>query len=116
VRGAWVAVLVAGCEGVDGPLVDEIVPASARRGEQVVIGGARFCAGRVAVDSDECEQLPVGGVQFGLEIPQVTAPVVTWNDVTIRVEVPDSVADGTTEIVVTANGRSSNAIDFEVVP
>jgi len=44
------------------------------------------------------------------------AVVVTWDATAIHVVVPQTVDVGSTEIVVTVNDRTSNALDFEVLP
>lgn len=103
------AVLGAGCAGVDGPHVTGLAPARARRGELVVLAGEGFCPGG-------CAAAPQGAVDFGVELPQVRAPVVRWDATEIQVTVPQSIAVGATVVIVTVDDRSSNAVDFEVIP
>jgi hypothetical protein len=103
------AIVAAGCAGVGAPTLDSASPPAARRGAAVVLRGDGFCV-------PDCEQSPEGHVDFGVEIPQVRAVVVAWDATEIQVVVPQSVAVGSTEILVTVNDRSSNALDFEVLP
>jgi hypothetical protein len=100
---------VGGCAGADAPTLDSASPASATRGGAVVLRGDGFCV-------PDCESSPAGTVDFGVEIPQIRAVVVAWDATAIQVVVPQMVDTGPTEIVVTVNDRTSNAIDFEVLP
>ena len=108
-KAALAAAVVAGCAGVEAPELDTAMPASARRGDPVVLTGTGFCV-------PDCDTSPAGSVAFGVEIPQIRGVVVTWNETAIQVVVPQSVATGSTEIVVSVNDRSSNALEFEVLP
>jgi len=108
VRALLAAFVVAGCAGAGSPTIDSVTPASARRGESVIVHGAGFCV-------PDCAGSPNGAVDFGLD-PLVRASVLTWDATAIQVAVPQTVDVGPTEIVVTVNDRSSNAVDFEVVP
>jgi hypothetical protein len=101
--------LVAGCAAADAPHLDSAVPASSRRGDPVVLNGTGFCV-------PDCDESPAGTVDFGVELPQIRALVVEWNATAIRVIVPQAVDVGATELLVTVNDRSSNALDFEVLP
>ena len=56
-----------------------------------------------------------GDVGFGLE-PPIGAVVTRWTATELDVVVPQSIAIGPTEIVVTIAGRSSGALAFEVLP
>jgi hypothetical protein len=109
VKRALAAIVVAGCATGDAPGLDSAMPASARRGDPIVLRGTGFCV-------PDCETSPVGTVDFGVEIPQIRAVVVSWDETAIQVVVPQTVALGSTEIVVTVNDRSSNALAFEVLP
>jgi hypothetical protein len=109
VKGALAAAVVAGCAGVEAPELEAATPAAARRGEAIVLDGTGFCV-------PDCDASPEGSVAFGVEIPQIRAVVETWDETSIQVVVPQSVELGATEIVVTVNDRSSNALDFEVLP
>ena len=42
--------------------------------------------------------------------------VASWGDGAIRVTVPDAAAVGATDVLVTVDGRSSNAVSFTVLP
>jgi uncharacterized protein (TIGR03437 family) len=113
VKRALAAALVAaggGCEAAGAPSLDSITPGAAAGGAIVELRGTGFCA------TADCSDSAVGAVDFGVEIPQIRAAVVTWTVDRISVVVPQSVDPGPTEVLVTANDRSSNAIDFEVLP
>lgn len=111
-RALAAAVVAAGggCEAASVPSLDSIAPAAAARGAIVELRGAGFCA------TADCSDSAVGAVDFGVEIPQIRAAVVTWAVDRISVVVPQSVDPGPIEILVTVEDRSSNAIDFEVLP
>jgi hypothetical protein len=103
--------LLVGCEGVDPPVIASVTPASAPRGETVELAGERFCE----LADDSCAPFS-GSVAFGLELPQIRAVPVSWAPQRIRLVVPQNVADGATVIVVTVDGRTSNAVEFTVAP
>ena len=104
-----------GCDAVPGPTVDAVAPVAAARGADVVLSGAGFC-GAGAVNAGACVELPSGAVDVGLRAPIVRAPIVAWGAEAIVVTVPTQAALGATAIYVTVDGRSSNAVDFEVLP
>ncbi|MBL8624917.1 MAG: hypothetical protein JNK64_26650 [Myxococcales bacterium] len=112
--GAALAALAA-CAPVDGPRLDGLDPAAARRGATVTLTGRDLCGG-TATATGACDPLPSGAVDFGLSPPMVRAPVRSWADAEIRVTVPSQVAAGATSVYVTVDGRTSNALDFEVLP
>ena len=112
---AAVAALV-GCTPVDGPTLTEAVPASARRGESITLRGDGLCPGAVAGVDGNCDPLPSGAVDFGLDPPVLRALVVAWRPGSITVQVPTQVAIGATIVYVTVDGRSSNGLHFEVLP
>lgn len=114
VLGAALAALAA-CAPADGPRLDGIAPAAARRGAPVTLTGRDLCGG-TATGTGACEPLPSGAVDFGLSPPMVRAIVRSWDDAQISVTVPAQVADGATSVYVTVDGRTSNALDFEVLP
>ena len=112
-KRALAAALVAaggGCEAAGAPSLDSIAPGQARRGAIVELRGAGFCA------TADCSDSAIGAVDFGVELPQVRAAVVTWTVDRISVVVPQSVDTGAIEVLVTVEDRSSNAVDFEVLP
>jgi hypothetical protein len=109
------SVALGACAPVDGPRLDGIDPAAARRGATVTLTGRDLCGG-TATARGACEPLPSGAVDFGLSRPMVRAAVVRWADAAITVTVPSPVAIGATSVYVTVDGRSSNALDFEVLP
>jgi len=110
-----VAVGASACAPVDGPRLDAIAPAAARRGAMVTLTGRDLCGG-TATAAGACEPLPSGAVDFGLAPPMVRAAIGSWADATITVTVPSPVADGPTSVYVTVDGRTSNALAFEVLP
>jgi uncharacterized protein (TIGR03437 family) len=100
-----VLVLCLAC-GTSGPHIDEVSPPTAARGAAVRIDGDGFCSG--ACDGT------AGYVDFGLDPPMVRARVTAWSATRIDVVVPESVATGATDVIVTVDGESSNAVAFEV--
>lgn len=107
---------LAACAPAVGPSVDRVEPSQAAHGATVTVYGEDFCGDGRAAGDGTCTTLPPGGVTFGLELPAARAEVVSWDDGTIRVTVPDAAPAGATDIVVTVDGRSSNAADFTVLP
>ena len=89
----------AGCGSFDDPLIEAIVPATAKIGSAVDVVGERF--------SGEPRFVSFGGT---------SARVLFWqDDLRVRVEVPE-VTVGTVPVVVSAAGRPSAAFDFRVEP
>jgi hypothetical protein len=113
VRLLVAAAVLAGCGGgIEPPAIQVVAPSTAPRGAEVTIRGAGFCEPEA---EGGCAPFS-GSVAFGIEIPQVRAVPVTWTEDTIRAPVPQSVDVGPTHIIVTVDGRSSNAADFTVAP
>jgi hypothetical protein len=110
---AWSFAMTAiGCAADDGgPHIASVVPASGRAGDVITLRGEAFCADAAGA---ECWRDTAGFVSFGINPPMVRASVVSWDAATIVVTVPETVARGGTELVVTVDGLSSNAADFEV--
>jgi len=102
--------LVAACSADDGgPKLASASPASAAHGASVIVTGEHLCLSR------PCEQTG-GTLQLGLAVPSVQAIVTDASDTRWAFVVPAAVPSGDTEIVITVNGRSSNALSFEVLP
>lgn len=111
----YVAAVATGCGDEAGPHIDEVMPNAAARGTDVDIIGARFCGdGDAAEEDGSCKQPPAGSVSFGASVDVVRATVVGWTNDRITVTVPSAAAEGATLVVVTLNGTSSNAAEFEV--
>lgn len=95
---------------VGGPRLEAVTPAAARRGEQVAIHGRRLCG----VQGD-CTRT-TGEIQLGIEPPMVRAAVVSYADTLAEIAIPSVAPGGGTVLIVTVDERSSNALDFEVLP
>ena len=91
---------------MDGPELGSVSPSAARRGATVTLHGTGLC---------EVPATCAGDVAFGFE-PPVGAVVTRWTATELDVVVPQSIAIGPTEIIVTVVGRSSGALAFEVLP
>jgi hypothetical protein len=98
------------CADDGGPRLDEVTPASARAGTSVQIVGRRFCG-----DSQACLGV-AATVDLGLEPPIVQAMVFAYSDTVATIQIPTTATPGKTELVLTVDGRSSNSLDFEVLP
>jgi len=113
---AAVVALAAGCGDSAGPTVDQVVPTAAARGTEIQILGERFC-GDAAANVDEaggCVTPPAGFVTLGAN-DMVRASVRSWKAAEVRVVIPQSIATGSTVVIVTVDGASSNAAPFEVL-
>ncbi len=112
-------VLVAGCSPGDdgvGPRIDLVAPTAARAGQTLEIAGARFCGDEpidVLQDGETCAVATSGFITIG-DSSASREDVASWTDGRIRVVVPTGAA-GATTLVVTANGRVSEPVDFEVL-
>jgi uncharacterized protein (TIGR03437 family) len=110
------ALLLAACSGGTGPAIERLEPAAAARGATVTVRGSGFCGAERASDTGECTSLPSGAVDLGLAPPMMRAPILAWSDAAIAVQVPGSAPLGPTALIVTVDGRSSNAATLEVMP
>ena len=106
----------AACTGGGGPAIDRLEPASAARGATVTVRGSGFCGPDRAADDGACTSLPSGAVDLGLEPPMTRAPILAWSDAAITLQVPATAPLGPTALIVTVDGRSSNAATLEVMP
>ena len=114
--GAVIAIALAACSAVDGPTIDRLEPATAARGATITVRGSSFCGPERAAASGECTSLPSGAVDLGLAPPMVRAQVLAWSDAAITVQVPGTAPTGSVAVIVTVDGRSSNAATLEVMP
>ena len=57
-----------------------------------------------------------GAVDLGLSPPMTRAPILAWSDAAITVQVPPTAPLGPTAVIVTVDGRSSNAATLEIKP
>lgn len=111
IRGVVVATLaVAGCADDGGPRLDAVMPAAAGRNGQVMLFGSRLCGAR-----GDCESAG-GEVTIGIDPPVVQAAILAYEDMSATIVLPVITPIGKTQLVVTVNERSSNALDFEVLP
>ncbi|HEU4726601.1 MAG TPA: IPT/TIG domain-containing protein [Kofleriaceae bacterium] len=108
---ALVAGLVgAGCADDGGPRLDAVSPAAASRNATVTITGRRLCGAR-----GDCSRA-TGEVDLGLDPPMVRAIVVSYADTRAQIVIPPVAPVGSSALIVTVDERSSNALDFEVLP
>jgi hypothetical protein len=99
------------------PLIDDVLPAAAGRGELVVIIGDRFCApGPLpAADDLACAAPPAALVSFGGQAEVVRARTERYGQRRISLLVPDTAPPGATTLVVLRAGVASRPVDFEVL-
>ena len=97
------------CADDGGPRLLAVVPTAAPRNATVMLTGQRLCGG------GDCTTA-AGEVQIGIEPPMVRAIVVSYADTTAEVVIPPVTPIGKTQLIVTVDERSSNALDFEVLP
>jgi hypothetical protein len=102
-------VLVA-CADDSGPRLDAVTPPAASRNAMVAITGRRLCGAR-----GDCATA-AGEIELGLVPPMVRATVVGYSDTEAQVVIPPVAPVGKTVLIATVNERSSNALDFEVLP
>jgi len=107
-RWLIVTALVA-CADDGGPRLSRAVPERAGIGQSVEIIGDRFCG-----SASDCTSVGAT-VEIGLDAPIVQARIITYEATTATIEIPTIVSPGATDIILTVNGRSSNALPFEVL-
>jgi hypothetical protein len=108
--GLAVVLALAGCADDGGPRLEQVAPIAGARNATVRLTGRRLCGA-----SGDCARA-AGEVQIGLALPMVRAIVVRYEDTAAEVVIPPVAAIGPTTLLVTVNERSSNAVDFEVLP
>jgi len=101
---------LAACADDGGPRLVAVTPASASHDATVTVTGSRLCGARA-----DCASA-AGEVELGLRPPMVRAIVVDYSDTAAQIVIPPAVPVGATALTVTVNERSSNALDFEVLP
>jgi hypothetical protein len=105
----WLALLATlsfGCDSY-GPTIERVTPEDGTAGDEVTLTGTGFCG------EGDCDPLPSGYVSFGID-PQIDGAPTAWSATEIRALVPQSVAPGEIQIVVTVDGHSSNGVWFRV--
>jgi hypothetical protein len=105
-----VACALGACTDDAGPRLDAVTPAAAARAAMVELTGRRLCGAGGACAT------AAGEVQIGIDPPTVRAVVVAYSDTSAQIMIPSVTPVGNTVLVVTVNERSSNALDFEVLP
>lgn len=113
--GALLATVLApavlpGCADDGGPRLTAVTPAAARRGAMVMVSGERLCGA-----AGDCATA-AGEVALGRNPPMLRAVVVEYGDTAARIVVPSLAPIGRTVVIAVVNERSSNALDFEVLP
>jgi hypothetical protein len=112
------ALLCAAC-GLDstGPVIDDVLPSSARRGDPVEIRGDRFCSdSKDEVQEDgRCATTIAAVVTIGTSEEPARATVASYLQTRISITVPHEAPGGATVILVTRQGNVSNAAAFEVL-
>jgi hypothetical protein len=101
---------LAGCADDGGPRLLAVTPSSAPRDAVVVITGRRLCG-----PGGDCARA-TGEIQLGIEAPMIRAHVVSYSDTAAEIAIPSIATVGATAVIVTVGERSSNALDFEVLP
>ena len=107
---AALAIVLVGCVDDGGPRLQAVMPASASHDAVVMLVGTRFCGPHA-----DCASAG-GEVALGLDPPSVQAPIVSFEDTQAQIRIPALAPVGPTQVVMTVNDRSSNALGFEVLP
>jgi hypothetical protein len=102
--------LLVACSDDGGPRLDGVLPAAASRNAIVALTGRRLCGA-----SGDCGTA-AGEVQLGITSPTVRAIIVSYSDTEAQITIPSAAPLGHTVLIATVNERSSNALDFEVLP
>ena len=104
------ALALAACTTEPGPQLDAVVPAAASHDATVTLSGERLCG-----TSSDCMAV-TSTLQIGLELPVIDAVITDFTATSATIVIPDLAPVGKTELVITVNNRSSNALAFEVLP
>lgn len=109
----WALLLVvaaSGCTDDGGPRLDAVTPAAAARNATVTLTGSRLCG-----PSGDCENAG-GEVLLGISPPQISAQLLAYDASSAQVVVPNAAPTGPTDVLITVNDQTSNALAFEVLP
>jgi hypothetical protein len=106
----WPWLVLAACAAPPGPRLEAAMPAAAPHAAAVMLSGERLCG-----TSSDCMAV-AATIQIGLELPAIDAQIIAYSAGSATIIIPASAALGPTDLVVTVNGRASNALAFEVVP
>ncbi len=98
------------CADDGGPRLDQVTPSTARPGASVELTGRRFCG-----ETLSCLGI-AAKVELGLDPPMIEAMVFAYSDNVATIQIPSFAPPGKTALVLTVDGRSSNSLDFEVLP
>jgi len=107
---AALAVTLAACADDGGPRLASVTPAAAHHDETVMLTGSRLCGAQASCAT------AAGEVALGRNLPMVRAVVVAYSDTEARIVVPSLAPIGKTVVIAIVDERSSNALDFEVLP
>jgi hypothetical protein len=100
-------ILLGACAADHGPQLSSVTPPAARGGETVMIAGAGLCEGDCATAG--------GAIVIGYDTP-VVAMILDYTETHATIRIPTIARAGETVLIATVNERSSNALDFEVLP
>jgi hypothetical protein len=109
IRAVVVLALAGGCANDGGPHLVAVSPATAAPGDIVEITGTGFC-GAVA----DCAHV-AASVILGTSSPYVDAVPVSWTATIADVQIPTAAPVGKSELVMTVDDQSSNALTIELV-
>jgi hypothetical protein len=104
------ALVLVACTTEPGPQLDAVAPAAAAHDATVMLSGERLCG-----TSNDCMAV-TSTLQIGLALPVIDAVITDFTATSARIVVPELATIGKTELVITVNNRSSNALAFEVLP
>jgi hypothetical protein len=99
-----------GCSDDEGPRLESAAPTAAARNGVVALAGHRLCGPR-----GDCATAG-GEIQLGIDSPTVRANIVSYSDTSAQIAIPPAAPVGATVLIAIVNERSSNALDFEVLP
>ncbi len=108
-RAVVALALAGGCADDGGPRLTSITPSSAAPSQNIELAGTRLCG-----PSGDCANV-AATVELDAHPSTVDALPVSWTATLADVIVP-SVQPGTYPVIVTVDGRSSNALSLVVLP
>lgn len=114
IRGQLLIIIIvvagAACTDGDGPRLDSVTPVAAARNTMVTMTGQRLCG-----PHDDCAHA-AGSALLGLSLPQVQATVLIYGVAEAQISIPSIARVGATQLIVSVDGQTSNALGFEVLP
>jgi len=108
IRAVVALALAGGCVDDGGPRMTALIPATATPGAVIEIDGERFCGPK-----GDCVNL-AASIELDAQPSVIDLLPVTWSSNLVDAQIAAGSPTGTFQLVMTVDGRSSNALSLVV--